>query len=122
MVRGTMAVNICRYSDCILCLITLSLSEKVLESLRDGFMKCVVAKAIAHEAVDKNIIPETVETDIVNAKDKSSANHYLFVHLRSQVTVEDLRKLCSIMKDAEGYRIMNGFGETLEAELDKVSM
>ena len=121
MARGTMAVNICRYSDCILCLITLSLSEKVLESLQDGFMKCVVAKAIAHKAVDKKIIPETVETDIVNAKDQSSANHYMFAHLCLQATVEDLRKLCNIMKDAKGYRIMNGFGETLEVELDKVS-
>ena len=85
-------------------------------------MKYVVAKAIAHKAVDKKIIPETVETDIANAKDKSSANHYMFVHLRAQATVEDLKELCSIMKDAKGNSKMNGFGETLEAELDKVSM
>ena len=126
MARGTMAVNICRYSDCILCLITLSLSEdvpkRVLKLVQDGFMKCVIAKAIAHEAVDKEIIPENVESDIVNAKDDRSANHYMFRHLSSQATVEDLRKLCNIMKDAKGYRIMNGFGEKLEAELDKVSM
>ena len=121
-----MAVNICRYSDCILCLITPSLSEdvpkRVLKSLQDDFMNFVVAKVIAHKAVAKEIIPENVESDIVNAKDRSSANHYLFEHLRSQATVEDLRKLCSIMKGAKGNSKMNGFGETLEAELDKVSM
>ena len=122
MARGTMAVNICRYSDCILCLITLSLSEEVLESLQDGFMNCVVAKAIAHEAVDKEIIPENVETDIVSAKDDRSANHCMFRHLSSQATVEDLRKLCNIMKGAKGNSKMNGFGEKLEAELDKVSI
>ncbi len=94
--------------------------ERVLESLQDGFMKCVVAKAIAHKAVDKKIIPETVETDILNAKDRSSANHYLLAHLRSQVTVKDLREMCSIMKDAEGNSKMNGFGKRLEAELDMV--
>ena len=126
MARGAKAVNVCRYSDCILCLITLSLSEdvpkRVLKSLRDGFMKCVVAKAIAHEAVAKEIIPENVESDIVKAKDDRSANHCMFRHLSSQATVEDLRKLCSIMKGAEGYSLMNGFGETLKAEVDKVSM
>ena len=126
MVRGAMSVNICRYSDCILYLVTLSVSEdvleRVLESVQDGFMKCVVAKAIAHKAVDKAIIPETVETDIVNARDQSSANDYLFAHLRLQATVEDLRQLCNIMKGAKGNSKMNGFGETLEAELDKVSM
>ena len=84
-------------------------------------MNCVIAKAIAQEARREHIIPTTVETDIRNAKDHRSANDYLFEHLRSQATVEDLRKLCSIMKDTKGYRIMNGFGETLEAELDKVS-
>ena len=94
--------------------------ERVLESLQDGFMKCVVAKAIAHKAVAKKIIPQTVETDIVNAKTESNANYYMFVHLRSQATVKDLRELCSIMKDAEGNSRMNGFGKTLEAELDKV--
>ena len=92
----------------------------MLEALRDGFMKCVVAKAIAHEAVAKKIIPETVETDIVTARDRRSANHYLFVHLHTQATVESLKELCSIMKHAEGHSQMNGFGETLKAELDKV--
>ena len=92
------------------------------ESLQDDFMKCVVAKTIAQEAVAKKIIPENVETDIIGAKDHSSANHYMFRHLRSQATVKDLRKLCSIMKDAEGNSLMNDFGGTLEAELDKVSM
>ena len=120
-----MAVNVCRYSDCILCLITLSLSEdvpkRVLKLVQDDFMNCVVAKAIAHEAVAKEIIPENVETDIVNAKDDRSANHCMFRHLSSQATVEDLRKLCSIMKGAKGNSNMIAFGETLESELGKVS-
>ena len=84
-------------------------------------MDCVIAEAIAREARREHIIPTTVETDILNAKDQRSANDYLFEHLHLQATVEDLRKLCNMMKDAEGYPIMNGFGETLEAELDKVS-
>ena len=104
---------------------SLSLSEdvleRVLESLQDDFLKFVVAKAIAHKAVAKKIIPQTVETLILNAGDWSSANHFLFAHLRSQATVKDLRELCSIMKEAEGNSKMNGFGSKLEAELDKVS-
>ena len=77
-----MAVSICRHSECIFCLITLSLFvevlERVLESVQDGFVKCVVAKDIAQEAVAKKIISVTVETNIVNAKDDRSANHYMF--------------------------------------------
>ena len=95
--------------------------DRVLESFQDEFLNFVLAKAIAHKAVAKKIIPQTVETDILNAKDDSNANHYMFVHLRSQATVKDLRELSSIMKHATGNSKMIGFGETLEAELDKVS-
>ena len=108
---------ICPKPDCILCL-TLCLLDVLKQA---DFMNCVIAKAIAQEARREHIIPTTVETDIRNARDQTSANDYLFEHLRLQATVEDLRKLCSIMKDTEGYRIMNGFGKKLEAELDNVS-
>ena len=94
----------------------------MLKSLQSEFRRRVVAKAIAQEARGKHIIPACVETDILRAKERSSANYHLFEHLCSQVTVEDLRKLCSIMKDAEGYSLMNGFGNKLEDELDVVSI
>ena len=93
----------------------------VLKSLQSEFRRRVVAKAIAQEARREHIIPTTVETDILRAKEQSSANDHLFEHLRLQVTVEGLRQLCSIMKDAKGYSLMNGFGKELETELDVVS-
>ena len=98
---------------------TLWLSD-VLKSLQSEFRRRVVAKAIAQEARIMEIIPPCIETDIINARERSIANDHLFEHLRWQATVEDLRNLCSIMKD--GYSSMNGFGKKLEAELDVVSI
>ena len=94
----------------------------VLKSLQSEFRRHVVAKAIAQEARIVEIIPTTVETDIINARERSIANDHLFEHLRWQATVEDLRNLCSIMKGTKGYSSMNGFGKELEAELDVVSI
>ena len=94
----------------------------VLKSLQSEFRRHVVAKAIAQEARIVEIIPPCVESDIINARERSIANDHLFEHIRWQATVEDLRNLCSIMKEAKGYSSMNGFGKKLEAELDVVSI
>ena len=66
------------------------------------------------------IIPEKVKNEVLDARAKDDANDCLFEHLCSQATLADLRNLCSIMKEAKGYSKMIGFGETLQAELDKV--
>ena len=78
------------------------------------------AAAIARDARRKGIIPERVEKRILHAETEGDANDCLFKHLCSQASLVDLIKLCSIMKEAEGYSQMNGFGMTLQVELDKV--
>ena len=98
----------------------LCFAEDVLKSLLNDFKKNVVATAIASDARREGIIPERVKNRILHAETQDDANDCLFEHLCSQATLEDLRKLCSIMKKAKGYSNMIAFGETLQAELDKV--
>ena len=78
------------------------------------------AAAIARAARSKRIIPVRVEKRILHSETEGDANDCLFEHLWSQALLVDLINLCSIMKEAEGYSQMNGFGMTLQAELDKV--
>ena len=78
------------------------------------------AKAVARQARRKKIIPEAVETRINDSQSSDEANDILFVHLRSQATLEGLSRLCSIMKEAEGYQQMQKFGRKLEAKLEEV--
>ena len=85
-----------------------------------GNWKDVDAAAIALRAQSMRIIPEKVKNEILDAKTQDDATFYLFQHLCSQATLADLRKLCSILKEADGYSKMNTFGKTLQTELDKV--
>ena len=98
----------------------LCFAEDVLKTVINNFRRHVVATAIASDARREGIIPERVKNRILHAETQDDANDCLFEHLCSQATLEDLRKLCSIMKKADGYSNMNTFGETLQAEVDKV--
>ena len=92
----------------------------MLKAVISIFRRHVDAKAIAPDAYREGIIPERVKNRILHAETQDDANDCLFEHLCSQATLEDLRKLCSIMKKAKGYSNMIAFGRTLQAELDKV--
>ena len=96
-------------------------AEDLLKTEIHTFVKHVDAAAIVQDAWRQGIIPEKVMNIIRKAESQREANHNLFHHLCLQATVEDLRKLCSIMKEAKGYSNMIFYGETLLAKLDKVS-
>ena len=93
---------------------------RILNDAIGEFKRLVDAKAIAPELRSEDIIPEAIETQIIESNSFDKANNFLLVHLRRQATLEDLLRLCSIMKESKGYRKMQGFGETLQARLEKV--
>ena len=95
---------------------------RILNEVRDEFIRHVDAKAIASDVLDKAIIPEKVETEIKDSKSLDDANKVLLVHLRRQSRPKDLLHLCRIMKESKGYQQMQGFGEKLQARLEKVRM
>ena len=92
----------------------------ILEKVQSDFMSYVDAKVIAPKVRMKNIISEIVATRITNSESSDGAKQVLFEHLRDQATLEGLRDFCSIMKESEGYQLMQKFGEELQARLEEV--
>ena len=107
---------------CIQCLVPYLSVEDILKDrkVHSDFKSHVNAKAIARDLRIEKIIPEAVETSIKTSQSSDEANNFLFEHLRSQAILEDLRRLCSIMEDAEGYGKMQRFGKELQAKLEEV--
>ena len=92
----------------------------ILEEVQSNFMRYVDARAIAQKARMEKIIPEAVEIKINESKSSDAAKQVLFEHLHDQVTLEGLRRFCSIMIESEGYQLMQKFGKGLQAKLEEV--
>ena len=83
-------------------------------------MRYVDARAIVQTARMEKIIPEAVEIKINESKSSDAAKQVLFEHLHDQVTLEGLRRFCSIMIESDGYQLMQKFGKGLLAKLEEV--
>ena len=94
--------------------------RRILKEVKREFMECVDARAIVQKARMEKIIPEAVEIKINELKSLDAAKEVLFEHLHNQVTLEGLRRFCSIMIESEGYQLMQMFGNELQAKLKKV--
>ncbi len=94
--------------------------QQILQEVKRDFMRYVDARAIAQKARMEKIIPEAVEIKINESKSLDVAKQVLFEHLHNQVTLEGLRRFCSIMIESEGYQLMQMFGNELQAKLKKV--
>ena len=94
--------------------------RRILREVQREFMECVETRAIAQKARREKIIPEAVEIQINESKSLDAAKEVLFKHLHNQVTLEGLRRFCSIMIDSEGYQLMQMFGNELQAKLKEV--
>ena len=92
----------------------------ILEEVQSDFMRYVDARAIVQKAQIKEIIPEDVEIQIKESKLSDAAKNVLFEHLHDQVTLEGLRRFCSIMIESEGYQLMQKFGNEQQAKLEEV--
>ena len=88
--------------------------------MKSDFIRCVDARAIAQKARMEKIIPEAVEIKINESKSLGAAKQVLFDHLHDQVTLEGLRRFCSIMIESEGYQLMQKFGNEQQAKLEEV--
>ena len=94
--------------------------QRILKEVQREFMRCVDARAIAQKARMEKIIPEAVESQINESRSSDAAKNALFKHLHDQAMLEDLRCLCSIMIESEGYKRMQMFGNGLLAKLEEV--
>lgn len=107
---------------CTVHVLVLYHAERVLQKERKEFLSEVKAIAIAQDAKDELIISETVQSDILNGKSKKDQNHALFEHVCEQATLEQARKLCTIMIRSQGNSRMNDFGKKLLHKLEKVCL
>ena len=87
--------------------------------VQSDFMRYVDAKAIAQKARIEENIPD-VEIKINESKLSDAGKNVLFEHLHDQVTLDSLRRFCSIMIESEGYQLMQMFGNELQAKLKVV--
>ena len=101
----------CHLHLCLLCL-TLIVAE-ILKSFQDEFLKTMDAQALCRRLALKGIIPEKVKTQILRAESKDEANIILYSHLIEQGTEANLRQLCEIARDVEGYGNMNELGRRI---------
>ena len=83
-------------------------------------MGCMDARAIAQKAQIEEIIPADVAIQINESKSLDAVKNVLFEHLHDQVTLEGLRRFCSIMIESKGYQLMQKFGKGLLAKLQEV--
>ena len=101
--------------------LSMSIEDRhILVEVKRDFMRYVDARAIAQKARIEEIIPEAVEIQINESKSSDEAKNVLFEHLQNQVTLEGLRRLCSIMIESKGYERMQMFGKGLLAKLEEV--
>ena len=91
----------------------------ILVEVQSDFMRYVDAKAIAQKARIEENIPD-VEIKINESKLSDAGKNVLFEHLHDQVTLDSLRRFCSIMIESEGYQLMQMFGNELQAKLKVV--
>ena len=77
------------------------------------------AKDIAKTLQRKGVISEEIATDIATARSKTKANEVLYDHLRSQASVDDLKRLFQLFGEETGYSRMNAFGEDMLRKLEQ---
>ena len=88
------------------------------EFLQDG---TVLAQNIARKLRDKKVIPQEIETEIMNAKCDYDAASSLYRHMTAQADKESAKKLFDIMINADGCQNMNALGRRMLDDLQNVS-
>ena len=75
------------------------------------------SKVIAPQLRALELIPESVEYDILHSKTEGNANAYLLKHLKVQVNVETLREVFRIASNERGYGKTSAFAAGVLREL-----
>ena len=83
--------------------------EAILQEFRSDILDNVNAKEHAAELRRRKVIAESTETDIERAKSPRTASGILYDHLYKHSTLEQIRELSRVLKDAD-----SGLGRTKE--------
>ena len=90
---------------------------QVVQDHAKKFLEKMNSKVIAPRLRALELIPESVEYDILQSKSKEDANAHLLNHLKEEVDDETMREVFRIASEKGGYGKMNAFAAGVLREL-----
>ena len=88
-----------------------------LKHFKDSFLGGLISKQLASKLFDKDLIPQSLKKEILEAKDNYEANSLLWQHAEVHYEFEDCICLCDIVRMEKGYPKMTRLGERMREEL-----
>ena len=90
---------------------------QVVQKHAKEFLEKMDSKVIAPQLRVLELIPESVEYDILHSKTEGNANARLLKHLKVQANVETMREVFRIASKETGYGKMSAFAAGMLREL-----
>ena len=90
---------------------------QVVQEHAEEFLEKMNSKVIAPQLRVLELIPESVECDILHSKTEGNANAHLLKHLKEQANVEMMRKIFRIASKETGFGKMSAFAAGMLKEL-----
>ena len=90
---------------------------QVVQKRAKEFLEKMDSKVIAPQLRVLELIPESVENDILQSKSKEDANAHLLKHLKEDADDETMKEVFRIASGIAGYRKMNRFAASVLKEL-----
>ena len=90
---------------------------QVVQKHAEEFLEKMNSKVIAPQLRVLELIPESVECDILHLKTEGNANARLLKHLKMQANVETMREVFRIASKETGYGRMSTFAAGVLREL-----
>ena len=92
---------------------------QVVQHHAEDFLKEMNSKVIAHELKSLGIIPETVENNIHQSKNKEEANAHLLNHLKEDADEKAVMEVFRAASEKAGYGKMNTFAADVLRKLQQ---
>ena len=90
---------------------------QVIQNHAEEFLKAMNSKEIAPQLKALDLIPESVQYDILHSRSRGEANAYLLNHLKSDATVQTVKKIFKFATEEAGYEKMNAFAAKMLRKL-----
>ena len=90
---------------------------QVIEDHTEEFIEKMNSKVLAPQLMALQLIPESVECDILQSKSREKANAHLLYHLKEDADEESVREVLRIASEKTGYGKMKVFAAGVLREL-----
>ena len=101
----------------ILCLSQSATHLQVIQDHAEEFLKVMNSKEIALQLRALDLIPESVEHDILHSSSRGKANAHLLIYLKSDATVKTVQEIFKFATEEASYEKMNAFATNMLREL-----